>query len=108
MIAMAAGAALIAAAPGPIERSLPPSSVVAPAPLLKAGYVRVGRQAIAFLPDRKAGEALPLLVLFHGAGSTAQDMMRVLIPEAASRGLALLGPIARSDVGFDHAPFRDR
>ena len=90
MIALAAGAALIAAAPAPIARPLPPSTVVAPTPLLKAGYMRIGRRGIAFLPDRKAGEALPLLVLFHGAGSTAQDMMRVLIPEAAARGLALL------------------
>lgn len=80
-------AILIAAVP------LPAAAAAASAP---GGYVTVGRHAVAFIPARPDPSVrLPVMILFHGAGSTAQAMIRTVEPVAAEFGVALLAVQSR-------------
>lgn len=56
------------------------------------GVIDVGEGAMAFIPARRGAEALPVLVLLHGAGGDAVGMMAVFQATAEAHGVALLAP----------------
>ena len=53
------------------------------------------RDAILHLPVTPARDPLPLLVLFHGAGESAEDMLRRVSPAPDEAGVAVLAPDSR-------------
>jgi phospholipase/carboxylesterase len=53
------------------------------------------RDAILQLPAKAAGSALPLFVLFHGAGGRAEGVLRRLGRAADDAGIAVLAPDSR-------------
>lgn len=58
------------------------------------GLVR-GRDAILQLPTKAANAPLPLLVLLHGAGGSAEGVLGRLGPAADEAGVAVLAPDSR-------------
>ena len=54
------------------------------------------RGAVLQMPATGMSDPLPLLVLFHGAGGSAQNILRRLGPAAAEAGAAVLAPDSRS------------
>jgi phospholipase/carboxylesterase len=52
------------------------------------------RDGLLMLPEVKAAP-LPMLLLLHGAGGTAEGMLRILEPRAREAGVALLVPKSR-------------
>lgn len=57
--------------------------------------VAQGRDGLLHLPPQVDGTPLPLVVLLHGAGGGAHDVLPVLRPLADHRRLALLAPDSR-------------
>ena len=79
----AASAAVAQTAP-----AKPPST---PPPAGQRGFMMVGERALAFVPAQASPQKpVPLLLLFHPAGGTAQGMMKPFLLEADKRGIALL------------------
>jgi predicted esterase len=64
-----------------------------------SGLVKLGleskRDAILYLPPSKAESTLPLLVLLHGAGQSADEMFRYLGSAHHEAGVAVLAPNSR-------------
>lgn len=66
------------------------------------------RDAILQLPAKAAGAPLPLLVLCHGAGGSAEGVLERLGPAPAEAGVAVLAPYSRGSSwdairdGFGH------
>lgn len=58
------------------------------------------RDAILRLPSTKTSAPLPLLVLFHGAGQSAEDMLSYLSSATEEAGVAVLAPNSR-DYSWD-------
>jgi phospholipase/carboxylesterase len=54
-----------------------------------------GRDAILQMPARAAGTAVPLLLLLHGAGGSADGILRRLGRAADDAGVAVLAPDSR-------------
>jgi phospholipase/carboxylesterase len=72
----------------------------APAVLGPAGEqplgLEVGRDGLIYVPeDLPAGEPAPLVLLLHGAGGDARQMLTLLRAAADARGLVLLAPESR-------------
>jgi len=55
-----------------------------------------GRDAILQMPARPAGTAVPLLLLLHGAGGSAEGILRRLGRAADEAGVAVLAPDSRA------------
>jgi phospholipase/carboxylesterase len=72
-----------------------PSATVTTAGGTRALGLDQGRDAILRLPTKTAGTALPLLVLFHGAGGSADGVLRRLGAAAENAGVAVLAPDSR-------------
>jgi predicted esterase len=53
------------------------------------------RDAILHLPPKAAGDPLPLIVLFHGAGGSAEGVLRRLGSAPDDAGVAVLAPCSR-------------
>ena len=54
------------------------------------------RDAILLMPAKPAGQPLPLFVLFHGAGGSAESVLRRLGPAVGEAGVAVLAPASRA------------
>ncbi|MEO6433296.1 MAG: hypothetical protein ABIO29_04885 [Sphingomicrobium sp.] len=88
LVAAPSASALVAASSSQSATSNPPS---APPQAGQHGFMMVGERGIAFVPAQaSAATPVPLLILFHGAGGAAQDMMKPFLLEADKRGIALL------------------
>jgi len=78
----------MSARPGPQRQAAPPQ-----------GVSRLGlgarRDGLLLVPPQAAREAVPLLVLLHGAGRDAAGMLRLLEPQAREADIALLVPESR-------------
>lgn len=57
--------------------------------------VAQGRDGLLHVPPHVDGTPLPLVVLLHGAGADARDILPVLQPLADRRGVAVLAPDSR-------------
>lgn len=55
-----------------------------------AGVTRLRLGAVSYRPPNTPNGALPLLVLFHGAGGDPERFLRLLMPEADRLGLLLV------------------
>lgn len=70
-----------------------------PQAALPQGVSRLGlgeqRDGLLLVPPQAARDAVPLLVLLHGAGRNAAGMLRLLEPQAREAGIALLVPESR-------------
>ncbi len=60
-----------------------------------------GRTGSWFLPSREDGQALPLVVAYHGTGGAGASMVTLLRDEAESWGVALLAPDSRQSPNGD-------
>lgn len=58
----------------------------------RSGVLQLAGGAYAYLPKPNKGTPLPLLVIFHGAGSGADKMLEAYRDEADRHGIALLLP----------------
>jgi phospholipase/carboxylesterase len=72
-----------------------PSATVTTAAGARALGLESGRDAILRVPPKAAGAALPLLVLFHGAGGSADGVLRRVGTAAENAGVAVLAPDSR-------------
>lgn len=87
----------LAAAPAALAQSTPAKPPPTPPPAGQRGFMMVGERGLAFVPAQASRTApVPLLLLFHGAGDTAQNMMRPFLLEADKRGIALLAVQSRA------------
>lgn len=92
------------------------SHVTPQRPRLPAGRHRLGlsseRDALFYVPENLAAGPLPLVVLFHGAGGSADKIFPVLEAQAAAQGFLLLTPqslfITWDIVIGGHGPDRER
>ncbi len=68
-----------------------------------------GRDAILYAPKSFSPQtALPLLVILHGSGGNAREMVEVLAGEADKRGLLVMAPSSRGGTwDVRHAPACD-
>jgi predicted esterase len=73
-------APVLASRPGAVADSLP------------AGITKIADGAIIYRPPTLAPGPHPLIVLLHGAGQGADELIPVFRPEADQRGLILLAP----------------
>lgn len=57
----------------------------------------IGRRGRALLrvPEHSPGERLPLVLVLHGAGGSAESGLRLIGDQAAARGVAVLAPASR-------------
>ena len=103
--AAVAGAAAIAmpaiAAPAP-PAAAPVAPILASRPGaaadgLTAGLTRMAGDAIIYRPLNLGPGPHPLIVLLHGAGQGANELIPVFRPEADKRGLILLAPKSAGD-----------
>lgn len=78
-------ARVLAARPGAVVDSLPP------------GITKIADGALIYRPRTLVPGPHPLIVLFHGAGQGADELMTVFRPEADKRGLILLAPKSAGD-----------
>lgn len=72
----------------------PPAGVL-PGPGRHALGLDTARDAVLQMPARLAATPAPLLVLFHGAGGSADRMLQRFGPAADAAGIALLVPESR-------------
>ena len=86
--------AAVATPPG-AARSPRLAVAAAPAPALPDGISRVGEGALVLRPAALPAGARPLLVLFHGAGMSARQMLAGLAPEARRCGCLMLAVDSR-------------
>lgn len=95
-VRLLAATLLVATAPTALAQTLvgkPPST---PPPAGQRGFMMVGDRALAFVPAQATPtNPVPLLVLFHGAGRPAQELMKPFLLEADKRGIALLAVQSR-------------
>lgn len=90
-LALAGGAGPLAAQSA---QTKPPPT---PPPAGQPGFMMVGERGLAFVPAQASpATPVPLLILFHGAGGAAQNMMKPFLAEADKRGFAMLAVQARS------------
>lgn len=91
LLALLVAAACPASAQTPLAK--PPST---PPPAGQRGFMMVGERALAFVPKQATpATPVPLLILFHGAGGNAQNMMKPFLLEADKRGFAMLAVQSR-------------
>jgi phospholipase/carboxylesterase len=78
-------------------RSRPdPSATPALPPGVSRLRLSAGRDALIHLPAAPAGGPVPLIVLLHGAGSAARDVIGLLARPVDELGVAVLAPDARA------------
>lgn len=53
------------------------------------------RDAVLHVPQRSTADSVPLLLLLHGAGGEAHQMLRLCSASAEARGILLLAPESR-------------
>jgi predicted esterase len=103
--AAVAGAAVIArpalAAPAP-PAAAPVAPILAARPgaaadSLPAGLTKLADDAVIYRPPTLGPGPHPLIVLLHGAGQGANELIPVFRPEADKRGLILLAPKSAGD-----------
>lgn len=88
---------VVAAAASASAQSSPAKPPSTPPPAGQHGFMMVGDRALAFVPAQATpATPVPLLILFHGAGDTAQNMMKPFLLEADKRGFAMLAVQSRS------------
>lgn len=100
--AMAIAAPAGAAPAAPAAAAAPVSPILAARPgaaadSLPAGITKFADDAIAYRPPTLAPGPHPLIVLLHGAGQSADELIPVFRSEADKRGLILLAPKSAGD-----------
>lgn len=91
LLAAAALPAAPALAVGPELTARPPATALA-APDKRNGILTLAGGAYAYLPKGLTGAPVPVLVVFHGAGGQASDILTAYRADADTRGFILVIP----------------